>query len=87
MQSFTDGITSSHSLHNRARVLDKFLTYRRIEALQEFALVDPHAKTFEVYRRQPNLSDWLLAQGQSEQGLLLHSVALTLPLDALFANV
>ena len=36
---------------------DKFLTYRCIDALQEYALVDPHAKTFEVYRRQPNFSD------------------------------
>ena len=66
---------------------DKFLTYRRIEDLQEYALVDPHAKTFEVYRRQPNLSDWLLTQGDPEEGLVLHSVALTLPSGAMFENV
>ena len=66
---------------------DKFLTYRRIEALQEYALADPHAKTFEVYRRQANLSDWLLTQGHPEEGLVLHIVALTLPSGAMFENV
>jgi Uma2 family endonuclease len=66
---------------------DKFLTYRRIDALQEYALVDPHTKTFEVYRRQPNLSDWLLTQGRPEVGLVLHSVDLTLPAAVVFENV
>ena len=40
---------------------NKFLTYRRIETLEEYALVDPHAKTFEVHRRQPQRGDWLLS--------------------------
>lgn len=66
---------------------DKFLAYRQIAALQEYALVDPHTKTFEVYRRQPNLSDWLLTPGRAEEGLVLHSVALTLPVAAVFENV
>ena len=66
---------------------DKFLAYRRIEALQECALVDPHAKTFEVYRRQSNLRDWLLTQGHPEEGLVLQSVDLTLPSGMLFENV
>jgi Uma2 family endonuclease len=66
---------------------DKFLTYRRIEALEEYALVDPHGKSFEVYRRQANRSDWLLTQGITEEGLVLHSVGLTVPSDLLFENV
>lgn len=66
---------------------DKFLTYRRIEALEEYALVDPHSKSFEVYRRQANGSDWLLTQGQVEEGLVLQSVGLTVPSDLLFENV
>ncbi len=66
---------------------DKFLSYRRIDALQEYALVDPHAKTFEVYRRQANLRDWLLTQGSTEEGMVLHTVALTLPSEVLFENV
>ncbi len=66
---------------------DKFLTYRMIDALEEYALVDPHSKTFEVYRRQPNGADWLLSPGRVEQGLELKSVALTIPADALFENV
>ena len=66
---------------------DKFLTYRRIEALEEYALVDPHGKSFEVYRRQANRSDWLLTQGRVEEGLMLQSVGLTVPSDLLFENV
>ena len=66
---------------------DKFLTYRMIDALEEYALVDPHSKTFEVYRRQTNGVDWLLSPGRAEQGLELKSVALTIPADALFENV
>jgi Uma2 family endonuclease len=66
---------------------DKFLTYRMIDALQEYALVDPHSKSFEVYRRQPNGSDWLLSPGRLEQGLILQSVDLTIPASDLFENV
>ena len=66
---------------------DKFLTYRRIEALEEYALVDPHGKSFEVYRRQANGSDWLLTQGRIDEGLVLQSVGLTVPADLLFENV
>ncbi len=66
---------------------DKFLTYRQLESLQEYALVDPHGKTFEVYRRQVNPANWLLTQGQTEAGLVLQSVELTIPADVLFENV
>ena len=58
-----------------------------MKMLEEYALVDPHAKTFEVYRRQPNGSDWLLSPGRAGHGLELQSVALTIPVDALFENV
>ncbi len=66
---------------------DKFLTYRMIEALQEYALVDPHSKTFEVYQRQTNPANWLLTQGVPEIGLELQSVGLTVPVEVLFENV
>ena len=66
---------------------DKFLTYRQLESLQEYALVDPHGKAFEVYRRQVNPANWLLTQGQTEAGLVLQSVDLTIPADVLFENV
>ena len=65
---------------------DKFLTYRRIEALEEYALVDPHGKSFEVYRRQTVRSDWLLSEGRADEGSVLRSVELTLPFDAVFEN-
>lgn len=66
---------------------DKFLTFRRIESLEEYALVDPHGKSFEVYRRQANYSDWLLAPGQFDEGLLLRRVDLTVPSQTLFEYV
>ena len=66
---------------------DKFLTYRRIEALEEYALVDPHTKSFEVYRKQPNGVDWLLSPGRFDDGLVLQSIALTIPSAVLFKNV
>jgi len=43
---------------------DKFTSYRKIPELEEFVLVDPHGKSFEVYRRQANGTDWLLSPGQ-----------------------
>ena len=66
---------------------DKFLTYRMIDALEEYVLVDPHTRSFEVYRRQPNGTDWLLTPGRYAEGLLLQSVGLTIPADVLFENV
>lgn len=66
---------------------DKFLTYRRIEALEEYALVDPHAKSFEVYRKQANGVDWLLSPGRLDDGLILYSIALTIPSMDLFKKV
>ena len=66
---------------------DKFLTYRRIEALEEYALVDPHTKSFEVYRKQANGVDWLLSPGRFDEGLVLQSIDLTIPTAVLFKNV
>lgn len=66
---------------------DKFLTYRGIESLEEYVLIDPHAKTFEVYRRQAIRSDWLLTEGRADEGLILRSVALTMTTSAIFENV
>jgi Uma2 family endonuclease len=39
----------------------KFALYRQIDALQEYALVDPEQRTVEVFRRTET-SDWLLAK-------------------------
>ena len=66
---------------------DKFLTYRQIPELEEYALVDPLKKTFEVYRRQANGRDWLLTPGRAGDGLVLQSVELTIPASLLFENV
>jgi Uma2 family endonuclease len=66
---------------------EKFSAYRQIPDFEEYALVDPHRKTFEVYRRQANGKDWLLMPGELLAGLMLQSVGLTIPSTTLFENV
>ncbi len=43
-------------------------------------------KSFEVYRRQANGSDWLLTPGRPGEGLVLQGVELTIPADLLFED-
>jgi Uma2 family endonuclease len=64
----------------------KFARYRRIDALQEYALVDPERRTVEVFRRTET-GDWLLATRDSERGLVLRSLDFEAPLAAVFEDV
>ena len=64
----------------------KFALYRQIDALQEYALVDPERRTIEVFRRTET-SDWLLATRDSERGLVLRSLEFEAPLAAVFEDL
>ena len=66
---------------------NKFLSYRKIDALEEYAMVDPATKSFEVYRREPNGKNWMLSPGRFDDGLVLRSVDLTIATVALFRNL
>jgi Uma2 family endonuclease len=66
---------------------DKFLSYRLLECLQEYVLIDPHAKATEVFRRQANGRDWLLTTHTHAEGLSLHAIDLAISGAALFENV
>ena len=66
---------------------NKFLSYRKIDALEEYAMVDPATKSFEVYRREPNGKNWMLSPGRFDDGLVLRSVDLTIATMALFRNL
>lgn len=65
---------------------DKFASYRLLESLQEYALIDPDRRRVEVYRRLPD-GDWLLAASESERGLILKSLDFEAGLDAVFEDV
>ena len=65
---------------------DKFASYRLIESLHEYALIDPDHRRVEVFRRMDN-GDWLLAASESGQGLILKSLDFAAGLDTVFEDV
>lgn len=65
---------------------NKFASYRMLPSLQEFVLIDPDRRTVEIFRRTEN-NDWLLATNDSARGLILHSVELDAPLEAVFEDL
>lgn len=64
----------------------KFAAYRRIDALQEYVLIDVDARRIEVYRRRPS-NEWLLHDYAGEPSCRLESVALTLTVQTVFEDV
>jgi Uma2 family endonuclease len=64
----------------------KFALYRQIDALQEYALIDPERRTVEVFRRTET-NDWLLATRDSERGLVLRSLNFEASLAAVFEDI
>jgi len=65
---------------------DKFASYRQIEILREYPLIDPDHRRVEVFRRMDN-GDWLLAASESGQGLILKSLDFVAGLDTVFEDV
>jgi Uma2 family endonuclease len=65
---------------------DKFVSYRLIESLREYALLDPDHRRVEVFRRMGN-GDWLLAASESGQDLILKSLDFAAGLDTVFEDV
>jgi Uma2 family endonuclease len=65
---------------------DKFATYRQLESLQEYALIDPDARRVEVFRRMDS-GDWMLMTSESDQGLILKSLDFAADLDTVFEDV
>lgn len=65
---------------------EKFASYRRIDSLEEYALIDPDRRRVEVYRRLPE-GDWLLAASESERGLILKSLGFEAGLETVFEDV
>ena len=64
----------------------KFGHYRQLASLREFALVDPEARTADVYRRGDD-SLWVLHPSARGEAVVLASVGLTLGAQQLWAEV
>jgi Uma2 family endonuclease len=64
---------------------EKFASYREIPTLREYALIDPHRKTIDIYRHQPN-GDWLLSVTDAKRGLVLNSLDFEAAVDAVFED-
>lgn len=63
---------------------EKLLSYRRLESLQEYALVDQNKPWVEVYRRSP--TGWIQDIYGPGDSLRLDSVDLVLPMADLYAD-
>jgi len=66
---------------------DKFAAYRSLDSLQEYVLVDIHARRVEVFRRTPE-RDWLFHEYLAGCGdCVFPALGISVPFDAVFENV
>lgn len=65
---------------------DKFVLYRSLPSLREYALIDPSDRRVEVYTAA-DAGAWLLVDQTKAGALTLSSIGLTLPMDAVFKGV
>lgn len=66
----------------------KLAAYRHIASLQEYVLIDPDARSIDIFRRTDNAAgDWLLATRDAQRGLILPSLDFeSLPGRAMFED-
>lgn len=64
---------------------DKFILYRSLASLQQYLLIDPSSREVEVFTR--TAAGWLLAEQTGAEALQLSSLALALPMSAVFRGV
>lgn len=65
---------------------DKFADYRMLPSLREYLLVDVDRRRCELYRIGPD-GLWVLHPGATGEGVRLESVGLTVPGEALWADL
>lgn len=76
-------LSESTAAHDRGA---KFVAYRQIADLQEYALIDIDERRVEVFRRQPG-NEWLLHDYAAEAACRFESVGLTLEMERVFEDV
>ncbi len=65
---------------------DKFATYRKIECLREYVIIDPVSLTVDCFRRDAS-NHWVLYAFEGDATVEFESVNFHAPLAALFENV
>ena len=65
---------------------DKFVLYRSLPSLLEYALIDPSERRVEVFTRT-DAGAWLLVDQTKANTLTLSSIDLMLPMEAVFKGV
>ncbi len=64
----------------------KFAAYRKIDALEEYVLVDIDRKGVESFRRQPG-GQWLMRDYTEAENCVFESVGLTLSMTSVFEDI
>jgi len=65
---------------------DKFATYRKLEGLREYVIIDPDSFTVDCFRRD-TANRWVLYAFEGSATVEFESVAFQVPLAAVFENV
>ena len=65
---------------------DRFILYRSVPTLREYALIDPAKRQVAVFTLTAD-SAWLLTDQTTAVELTLSSIGLKLPIDAVFKGV
>ncbi|MDP2832718.1 MAG: Uma2 family endonuclease [Pseudomonadota bacterium] len=63
---------------------EKLLSYRRLESLEEYVLIDQNKAWVEVYRRTP--AGWMQEVYEAGESVRLASVDLAVPMAELYAD-
>lgn len=64
----------------------KFAAYRSLASLREYVLIDPDARSIEIFRRTES-NDWLLDLHASARGLVLPSLEFEAGVDEVFEGL
>ncbi len=64
----------------------KFVSYRKLESLKEYLIVDIDARRVECFRRTTN-NDWLLHDYVGEVDCELNSLGISLPMAEIFEDI
>jgi len=66
---------------------DKVALYRWLPSLREYALIDPTTRQVEVFAKAESGNTWLFKDQSKARALVLHSLGLTMPMEAVFKGV
>jgi Uma2 family endonuclease len=76
-------LSDSTAGYDRGR---KFQNYRLLDSLQEYGLIDPEARTVDVFRRAEH-GNWVLHPYQGADTAEFQSLECRVPLDLIFEDV